>query len=261
MMMTTRTTKKQKTTATATATATANYANKSSLSAAAAAAAAAASTEERRVDNVTTLEGIMLEMKNTQKILEITRKELIKRDNRIISFINKQVTTSVTTAKEIITKQFQDEVKSLKQQILLLKEKENDDDNIDEAEAKAEVEEEDGSSAGTVINLEDESADDSRYKEWKIKYEVLKKYVNKNDGKIPPKRYKEEGGFKLGLWVRTQRQIYKFNKSYPGKACRIGKMTNRRKDELEKIKSWFWVVQERRDAGCCYLVSHTDDVL
>jgi hypothetical protein len=278
------------------------------------------STEENSLDDAVTLEDIILVLKKNQK-------ELIKREDRIITYIQKEVTTAkeelkkeAITSKEIITKKFHDEIKSLKQQLLLVKEKdyeetdriyrflknelaaakefitktfqdgvdslkllllmeENDDDDVnnnddyddndnnnddyddndeecedddeaevkdDEAEAEVVEKEEDGSSVGTVIDLEDEAADGIFYKKWEKNYKVLKKYVDDNDGKIPTHKC-EVDGFKLGNWVHNQRNIYASYKArpVPGKVHCSGKMTNRRKDDLEKINSWTWVVYQK----------------
>jgi hypothetical protein len=234
------------------------------------------------------------------------QKELIKREDRIIRYIQKEVTTAkeefkkeAITSKEIITKQFQDEIKSLKdqylsdkekeyvnadricrflkdelaagkefitkkfqdevdslkQQLLLLKEeKENENDNDDDdVNNNDDYDDDDNEGDGSVVDdiiLEDETADNSYYKKWEKNYKVLKKYVSKNDGKIPT--YKcEVDGIKIGKFVQNQRAIYNFLKSNPGQRCGTGTMSNRRKDGLEKIESWTWYLKKnaKKDNG------------
>ena len=234
--------------------------------------------KEELKKEATTSKKIQDEIKSLKdQYLSDKEKEYVNAD-RICRFLKDEL----AAGKEFITKKFQDEVDSLKQQLLLLKEEkvnnnDNDDDDVnnnddyddddngnikddeeeddDEAEVKddeAEVveevveKEEGGSSVGTVIDLEDETADNSYYKKWEKNYKVLKKYVSKNDGKIPTYRC-EVDGFKLGNWVHNQRNIYASYKArpVPGKVHCSGRMTNRRKDDLEKIKSWTWVVYQK----------------
>ncbi len=62
---------------------------------------------------------------------------------------------------------------------------------------------------------------------WEQAYDVLRRYVEKNGTSRVPAKYIDEDGFKLGVWVGTQRQ----KKSH---------LSKDRIEALEKLPEWGW---------------------
>ena len=71
------------------------------------------------------------------------------------------------------------------------------------------------------INSSDNFIDDNQ---WYIKYEIFKNFIEENDGRFPTLFEKTSTGFKIGVWLRNQRQ-----------AKSAGNLTESRKKYMQDI--------------------------
>ena len=96
----------------------------------------------------------------------------------------------------------------------------------------------DAATAAGATDFNDEDTNDSRFKAWKRKYDVLQEYVKSNSGSIPVFDYKnEQDGFALGLWIDNQKRAYR--SVLDGKQS-THRMTKPRVEYLEQIPNWTW---------------------
>jgi len=72
--------------------------------------------------------------------------------------------------------------------------------------------------------------------QWLKRLEYLLRYIRRNGNTLVPKKYVEEDGYKLGLWVMSQRERYKHKR-----------LSAKRRQILEGLPSWTWAF--RGNAG------------
>ena len=91
----------------------------------------------------------------------------------------------------------------------------------------------------------------TKFQQWDDKFQVLLRYAQNHNGKIPPRSYenKDDDGFQLGAWIGNQRSFYWNQRKVdePGFDSRK-QMTVQRKEKLESIPGWDWgIVKKPRE--------------
>ena len=114
--------------------------------------------------------------------------------------------------------------------------KNKDEDYVDECDNNA--------NDTDCVFLDDEDTNSKRFKSWEGRYEILKKYVESHNGRLPVQKYNnEQDGFALGMWTAIQRTYYRKNKHGYDRNQPMANnqsMTKPRATKLEKIPNWMW---------------------
>ncbi|MGK3739881.1 MAG: hypothetical protein ACI90V_006728, partial [Bacillariaceae sp.] len=106
----------------------------------------------------------------------------------------------------------------------------------------------------TTVTFKKEDESNRFFKNWKRKFEVVKKYIEINDGKFPKYSYKDKNTkFGLGYWVANQRKSYRYHHDSSlgkvtnvpeGRSFRRTRMSQNRIALLESIETWTWVYKK-----------------